>query len=72
MHLRACNFFGHASAFMCSHLSRFQHAESVQQAERTAKRIVAAGRELFGYLQASLQGVSLDRQILPACSGNGV
>eukprot|EP00969_Alexandrium_andersonii_P022766 996464-Alexandrium_andersonii.AAC.1 len=36
-----------------------------------AKLIVVAGRELVGYLQVSLQGVSLDRQILPACQGNG-
>eukprot|EP00969_Alexandrium_andersonii_P124627 5508937-Alexandrium_andersonii.AAC.1 len=36
-----------------------------------AKLIVTAGRELFGYLQVALQGVHLDRQVLPACQGNG-
>eukprot|EP00969_Alexandrium_andersonii_P190553 8418132-Alexandrium_andersonii.AAC.1 len=51
-------------------LDQVQHADSVQQAGHMAKLIVAAGRELFGYFQAGLQGVSLDRQILPACSGN--
>eukprot|EP00969_Alexandrium_andersonii_P197578 8727953-Alexandrium_andersonii.AAC.1 len=47
-------------------LEQVQHAESAQQAEHMAKLIVTAGRELFGHLQVSLQGVSLDRQILPA------
>eukprot|EP00969_Alexandrium_andersonii_P220269 9727782-Alexandrium_andersonii.AAC.1 len=46
-------------------LEQLQNAETVQQAEHMAKLSVTAGRELFGYLQASLQGVSLDRQILP-------
>eukprot|EP00969_Alexandrium_andersonii_P030939 1350844-Alexandrium_andersonii.AAC.1 len=36
-----------------------------------AKLIVTAGRELFGYLQVSLQGVHLDRQVLSARQGNG-
>eukprot|EP00969_Alexandrium_andersonii_P153828 6802278-Alexandrium_andersonii.AAC.1 len=46
-------------------LDQAQHAESAQQAEHMAKLIVAAGRELFGYLQVSLQGPALaDRYFL--------
>eukprot|EP00969_Alexandrium_andersonii_P255396 11289326-Alexandrium_andersonii.AAC.1 len=36
-------------------------ADTPQQAERVAKLIVVAGRELFGYLQVDLQGVQVDR-----------
>eukprot|EP00969_Alexandrium_andersonii_P159876 7064585-Alexandrium_andersonii.AAC.1 len=43
-------------------LELVQAADTPQQAERTAKLIDAAGRELFGHLHASLQGVCLDRQ----------
>eukprot|EP00969_Alexandrium_andersonii_P354566 15442443-Alexandrium_andersonii.AAC.1 len=34
-----------------------------------AKHIVVAGRELFGHLQVSLQGVHLDRQVFPVSRG---
>eukprot|EP00969_Alexandrium_andersonii_P028248 1232826-Alexandrium_andersonii.AAC.1 len=52
-------------------LEQVQAADSPQQAERMAKLIVVAGRELFGHLQVALQGVRLCRQVLPACQGNG-
>eukprot|EP00969_Alexandrium_andersonii_P271497 11998942-Alexandrium_andersonii.AAC.1 len=43
-------------------LEQVQAADTPQQAEHMAKLMVAAGRELFGYLHALLQGVHLDRQ----------
>eukprot|EP00969_Alexandrium_andersonii_P348937 15428226-Alexandrium_andersonii.AAC.1 len=43
-------------------LGQVQAADSPQQAERVAKLIVVAGRELLGHLQVSLQGAHLDRQ----------
>eukprot|EP00969_Alexandrium_andersonii_P101387 4472360-Alexandrium_andersonii.AAC.1 len=43
-------------------LEQVQAADTPQQAEHMAKLIVAAGREIFGYLQLPLQGAHLDIQ----------